>query len=288
MLLHRFTGNENIKTSLSGAIASGRLSHGLLLSGEKGMGVNCFALLLAADITGSKDIKAIADGRNPLVQIIRGEGASGLIKVEKIRRINENVNFSSISGEKRVIIIENCENFNANSANALLKNLEEPKNDTTYILTTNKPSAILATIRSRCSMYTLNSPTKGQTEEYFRQNGYNMGQVATLMELYGENIGKIKSRLDNEKRYRLLQNALAVYNRAAKGDGYTVAKVCYGYNKAKEDFRLMLEDLKDIFHRNMSAKSVRGINTIQKYTEFLSTNRNLNLIIENFSIEIAK
>ncbi len=288
MSLNSFTGNKNIKESLSGAIASGRLSHGLLLRGEKGMGVNYFALLLAADITGSADIDSIAAGKNPLVQIVRGEGRGGLIRVDKIRRINENVNFSSISGEKRVIIIENCENFNLNSANALLKNLEEPKNDTTYILTTNNLRRILATIRSRCSLYTLSAPTERETLSYFSAKGYDMGRVKEMMSVYGGNIGKIKSVLDSEKRFSILQNALAVYSRSKAKDVYRAAKICYVYNKQKDDFRLLLEDLKDVCHGNLSHHSVAVINIIQKYTEILSTNANLNLVMENFCIEIAR
>ena len=288
MLLNSFTGNRNIKESLLGALASGRLSHGLLLCGEKGMGVNYFALLLAADITGSTDTDGIAAGRNPLVQIVRGEGASGLIRVDKIRRINENVNYSSINGEKRVIIIENCENFNLNSANALLKNLEEPKDDITYILTTNNSRAILATIRSRCAVYTLTAPSRDELLGYFSAQGADMQAVESLMAVYGENIGKISNALENEKRYALLQDAVALHACAAKGDTYRAAKLCYTYNKRKDDFRLMLEDLRDICHRNLSPKSIQTINLIQKYSEILLINVNLNLVIENFAVEITK
>ena len=98
MLLNSFTGNRNIKESLLGALASGRLSHGLLLCGEKGMGVNEFAWLLAADIIGADDVQSLKDGKNPLVQSVKGEGASGLIRVDRIRQLNENVSYSSISG----------------------------------------------------------------------------------------------------------------------------------------------------------------------------------------------
>ncbi|MBQ8604955.1 MAG: AAA family ATPase [Oscillospiraceae bacterium] len=288
MLLNSFTGNNNIKESLLGALASGRLSHGLLLCGEKGMGVNYFALLLAADITGSTDTDGIAAGRNPLVQIIKGEGASGLIRVDKIRRINENVNYSSINGEKRVIIIENCENFNLNSANALLKNLEEPKDDITYILTTNNPRSILATIRSRCAVYTLTVPTQPQVLDYFRAQSADMQAVEGLMAIYGENIGKIASALGSEKRYSILQDAVSLHECVKKGDTYRAAKLCYTYNKHKDDFRLMLEDLRDICHRNLSTKSIQTINIIQKYSEILLMNVNLNLAIENFAVEITK
>ena len=288
MLRDNFKGNETIKESLLGALASGSLSHGLLLCGEKGMGVNYFALLLAAEITGSSDTDSIATGKNPLVQIVRGEGASGLIRVDRIRQINESVSYSSISGEKRVVIIENCENFNLNSANALLKNLEEPKNDTTYILTTNNPASILATIRSRCAIYTLNAPSRQQVISYFRDMGSDMDTVQGLMDIYGENIGKIKAAVESEKRYSILQSAVDIFSLACSSDCYGVSKICYRYAKAKDDFRTVLEDLRDISHRNLSEKSIQIINTAQKYSEILLTNANLNLAIENFSIEVTK
>jgi len=248
----------------------------------------CFALLLAADIIGSTDIDSIAAGRNPLVQIVRGEGASGLIRVDKIRRINENVNFSSISGEKRVIIIENCENFNLNSANALLKNLEEPKNDTTYILTTNNARSILATIRSRCAVYTLNYPSSQQVAEYFSAQGADLAAVKSLMDIYGENIGKIHNALNDDKRYAILQDGVKIFRHIQQPDSYQISKICYAYVKNKDGLKLLLEDLRDICHRNLSEKSISTINVIQKYTEILATNANLNLVIENLAVELAK
>ena len=288
MLLDSFTGNKNIKESLLGALASGRLSHGLLLCGEKGLGVNEFAFLLAADIVGAGDVQAIKDGKNPLVQSIRGEGASGMIRVDKIRQLNEDVSYSSIAGEKRVVIIHNCENFNTNSANALLKNLEEPKNDTTYILTTNNPRAILATIRSRCGVYTLSAPSRQEVLQYFDRKNADKAMVNSLMAVYGENIGKIENALNSEKRYAILQNAVTVFNMVKNGDSYSVAKSCYIYVKSKDDFRLFLEDLRDICHKNLSEKTITAINVIHKYSEIIKINVNLNLALENFAVEICK
>ena len=288
MLLNSFTGNTNIKESLLGALASGRLSHGLLLCGDKGMGVNHFAWLLAADIVGVNDIQPLKDGKNPLVQSIRGEGASGMIKVERIRQLNEDVSYSSISGERRVVIIHNCENFNPSSANALLKNLEEPKNATTYILTTNNPQAILATIRSRCGVYTLTAPSRQEVMTYFASKNADSTMVTSLMAIYGENIGKIENAMASEKRYAILQNAVEIYNMMKNGDSYGVARSCYGYVKAKDDFRLLLEDLRDICHKNLSEKSIHAINVVHKYSEILKTNVNLNLAMENFAVEICK
>lgn len=288
MLLESFTGNKSIKESLLGALASGRLSHGLLLCGEKGLGVNHFAWLLAADIIGAPDIQPLKEGKNPQIISIKGEGASGMIRVDRIRQLNEDVSYSSISGEKRVVIIHNCENFNSNSANALLKNLEEPKNDTTYILTTNNPRAILATIRSRCAVYTLQRPSATETTAYFARRNADSSLVNSLIAVYGENIGKIENAISSEKRYAILQNAVQVYNMLLAKDTYGIAKACYMYAKAKDDFRLFLEDLRDICHRNLSAKSIQAIDTIHRYSEILSTNANLNLVLENFAVEISR
>ena len=150
MFINSFTGNKNIRLSLEERIKSAKLGHAVLIFAKEGCGANFFARLLAADIIGTdaNGFKLIEQQAHPQVQVIKGSGVSGQIKVESVREINANVNFSSIGGEKRVVIIQNCENFNTNSANALLKNLEEPKDDITYILTTTDVSKILSTIRS--------------------------------------------------------------------------------------------------------------------------------------------
>ncbi len=288
MYLDRFIGSENIRHTLGAAIANRALSHGILLCAEEGMGVNYFAQLLAADIVGAESLADIASEAHPSVQIIRGEGAQGIIRVDKIRQINDNVNFSSLAGEKRVVIIENCENFNLNSANALLKNLEEPKDDITYILTTTSRQKILATIRSRCGVYTLAAPTSQQIRDYFIAQGADMAAVDRLEKIYGGNIGKINNALTSPKRYDILAARISVYQSAGQNDVYAIAKTCYAYNRDREGFKTLLSDLTRLCHNNLSQKNVQLIELVQKYSEILSFNTNMNLVIENFAIERAK
>ena len=287
MLLSSFVGNNSVKESLLAALASGRLSHGLLLCGEKGTGVNHFAFLLAADIVGRQDTERIEQRQNPLVQTVKGEGASGQIKVDRIRQINNNVNFSAISGDKRVVIIQNCENFNLPSANAMLKNLEEPKDDITYILTTNNPRAILPTIRSRCAVYTLAVPDMARAREYFAGRGMDSRLFDSLRSIYGPNIVKIKAASD-EKRRAILQSALDAYECIQARDSYRLSVVCYAYAKNKEGFRLMLDDLRRICHSRLSPVGVHTFDAIQQFSSVLNTNVSLNLAIEAFSIRCIK
>lgn len=72
------------------------------------------------------------------------------ISVEQIRALAGFTNLSAHQGGRRVVIIHPAESMNTNSANALLKTLEEPTDQLLFILVTHKPQQLLPTILSRC------------------------------------------------------------------------------------------------------------------------------------------
>ena len=146
----------------------------------------------------------------------------------------------------------------------------------------------MTTIRSRCAIYTLSAPGENEVREYFSNESADMETVEKLMSIYGENIGKIENSLTNEKRYAVLTNAVTAYKHIRQNNTYEVAKACSIYNKNKEDFKLFMDDLKDICHRNLSQKNISVINSVQKYNSLLATNVNLNLAIENFAIDVTR
>ncbi|MCP5514270.1 MAG: hypothetical protein H7A26_02265 [Spirochaetales bacterium] len=74
------------------------------------------------------------------------------IPVDQIRKAVYWLRFSGYSS-KKVIIIENAENMNDSSRNALLKILEEPPENTFFILLTSRPGEIIPTIKSRLRKY---------------------------------------------------------------------------------------------------------------------------------------
>ena len=288
MFINSFTGNKNIRLGLEEKIKSARLSHAVLVFAKEGCGANHFAKLLAADIIGADrdGMRLIEEDAHGQVQIVRGSGASGQIKVDSVRAINDNVNFSSLGGEKRIVIIENCENFNLSSANALLKNLEEPKDDITYILTTTDTSKILSTIRSRCQTFSLVQPTPEEAKQYFA--GVNSAEKDELIKIYGGNIGMIKAALENPKRFEILQKALAAQKSIQSGDRYELAKLLYAFNKKKEDFILFLKDTEYLCDSNLSPNSVSVLNAVTEAKNALGRNANLGLVMQNFIISVKK
>lgn len=288
MFINSFTGNRNTVLGLEERIKSSGLSHAVLIFAKEGCGANHFAKLLAADIIGadSDSMRLIEEDAHGQVQIIRGSGASGQIKVDSVRAINDNVNFSSLGGEKRVVIIENCENFNLSSANALLKNLEEPKDDITYILTSTDTSKILSTIRSRCQVFSLVQPTMEETKQYFA--GVNSAEKDELIKIYGGNIGMVKAALENPKRFEILQKALGAQKSIQSGDRYELAKLLYAFNKKKEDFALFLKDIEYICDSNLSPNSVNVLNAVTEAKNAMERNANLGLVMQNFIISVKK
>jgi DNA polymerase-3 subunit delta' len=74
------------------------------------------------------------------------------IKVDQVRELTESLSKTAQQGGYKVVIIEPAEAMNGNSANALLKSLEEPAANTLLVLVTHSPSSVLPTIRSRCQL----------------------------------------------------------------------------------------------------------------------------------------
>ncbi len=260
----------------------------MLIFAKNGCGVNHFAKLLAGDILNidKSDFHLVEAESHPQVQIIKGSGVSGQIKVDSVRDINSNVNFSSLFGDKRVVIIQNCEKFNQNSANALLKNLEEPKDDITYILTSTDSSAILSTIRSRCQIFTLAQPSVSECREYFKDE--KAEYLTRLIDIYDGNIGLVKDCINNPKRLEILHKAIQAEEYINQQDQYSLAKLLFAFNKKKDEFSLFLNDIEYICDKKLNENNVNVLNAITISRNAMDRNANLALIMENFIISIKK
>jgi len=139
-----------------------RLPHALLLTGHAGTGKQLFAQAMAAYVLCSEPREGKACGSCKCCQLFKAgshpdfmtlapEEKSRVIKVDQIRSLK---NFTSqtaqLSGYK-VIIVQPADVLNINAANALLKDLEEPPAKTLFLLVSDQPEQIAATIRSRCN-----------------------------------------------------------------------------------------------------------------------------------------
>jgi DNA polymerase-3 subunit delta' len=172
----RLRGHHDIAGTILSAYRSGRLHHGLLLHGPRGIGKATFAFRFAHHLLrhpraaasptdldpgepGSALHRQIATGAHASVlHLTRPQDREGgkfrtAITVDEIRRVGNLLQHTAHDGGHRVVIVDSADDMNANAANALLKNLEEPPGHCVFLLISHQPGALLSTIRSRCQAY---------------------------------------------------------------------------------------------------------------------------------------
>ncbi|MFT2090896.1 DNA polymerase III subunit delta' [Paraglaciecola sp. 2405UD69-4] len=162
---------QAVFTQLSLRIQNNKLHHALLLQGGDGIGKDVFALSLAKlllcqnrqgdNICGQcQSCKLNASETHPDLYKIESEKQIG---VDLIREAIKNLADTAHMSGAKVLIIYGADSMTESSANALLKTLEEPTNNTFILLITEKPERILPTIISRCEKQVLPSPSLQET-----------------------------------------------------------------------------------------------------------------------------
>lgn len=203
-------GNDALKKDLSLALAAGRLAHSVLLCGEQGMGAGFAARCLAADFLypqGGAAAAAVLEGRSPEVLTLAGEGASGFIKIDAVRAVRRAIYDTSLSAAGRVVLVYGAEKLNAASANAMLKVIEEPPENVLFVFTAVSEAAVLPTIRSRCSVYTLAPLAVPECAAALERLGAKPQQARRLAEIFDGRLGEAKACLADEKRSDALARA---------------------------------------------------------------------------------
>lgn len=159
-LLAKLDTQPRMRDFLARAVASGRASHAYLFLGSPGSGkldaawALAQALLCAEEaIPGAcaacDDCVRVARRTHPDVHYYAPESATGYL-IAQTRDLLEDVALSPIRAKRKVYIIDRAEQLRANTANALLKTLEEPPESVTFILLGTSSDVMLPTIVSRC------------------------------------------------------------------------------------------------------------------------------------------
>ncbi|MDB5508931.1 MAG: polymerase subunit delta [Hyphomicrobiales bacterium] len=93
------------------------------------------------------------------------------IRAEEARRIVDLFRKSAAEGGWRVVILDSVDDLNRQSANALLKMIEEPPSKSLFLLVSHRPAHILPTIRSRSRMLHLSPLQPGDILQAMRKAG---------------------------------------------------------------------------------------------------------------------
>lgn len=152
-----------------GQFRANRLAHATLVWGASGLGkaefvISFSRLMLCQQPTAEracgscKSCLLVESSSHPDLQLLAAEAGSKEIKIDQVRAVTGFVNRTSHAGGAKIAIIDQAHRLNNSSANALLKTLEEPSNNTYLFLITDLPGRLKPTIRSRCQRLQFTAP----------------------------------------------------------------------------------------------------------------------------------
>lgn len=196
---------------LGEAVAAGRLHHALLFAGPRGIGKRMTADALVSRLFCERPrdgdscgvceaCRRIEAGTHADLHVVEpgsgeaGEGGrkrSKAIAIEQIRELQVALSRRPMAASRRVAIVDDAERMTIPAQNSLLKTLEEPPGNALLIVVTENPSALTATIRSRCqrvSFAPLDVPT---IESALTERGHaEAADAAVLAEHAGGSLGR--------------------------------------------------------------------------------------------------
>ncbi|HEY2615350.1 MAG TPA: hypothetical protein VGI42_06540 [Chthoniobacterales bacterium] len=134
---------------LSRAHGRGRLAHAYLISGPAGSGKRGLVSDLSNLVTGARAAD-VFQHQPPGVYLAEPESKSRRIVIDQVRTLERALQMRSADGQRKVAIVAEADRLQPQAANAFLKTLEEPPNDSLLLLLSAMPEALPDTIRSRC------------------------------------------------------------------------------------------------------------------------------------------
>ena len=254
-------GQEHVTRTLKNAIEQGRIAHGYIFSGHRGIGKTTIARILAMALNcRSKDHPVpepcgvcdscveIRAGNS--VDVIEIDAATNR-GIDEIRELREAARYRPARDRFKVYILDEAHQITDAAFNALLKTLEEPPGHIIFMMATTQPEDIPQTIRSRCQHFSFHAVSfddiVGQLRDIAQQEGiaYDDNALAMLAEV-GD--GSMRDALS------IMDQAIACCGTTLSGD---VVRGLVGTVSSE-----VLEDVMDAVARNSSADVLRVIDKL--------------------------
>ncbi len=245
-------GQEHVTRTLKNAIEQGRIAHGYIFSGHRGIGKTTIARILAMALNcRSKDHPVpepcgvcdscveIRAGNS--VDVIEIDAATNR-GIDEIRELREAARYRPARDRFKIYILDEAHQITDAAFNALLKTLEEPPSHIVFMMATTQPEDIPQTIRSRCQHFSFHAvrfdDIVQQLRDIARQEGITADDNAlALLAEVGD--GSMRDALS------IMDQAIACCGTTLSGD---VVRGLVGTVSSD-----VLEDVMDAVARNSSA-----------------------------------
>jgi DNA polymerase-3 subunit gamma/tau len=164
-------GQDHVTRTLMNALSQGRIAHGYIFSGHRGIGKTTIARILAMALNCRTAIGAAARptpepcGVCESCTEIRAGNAVDVIEIDaatnrgidEIRELRDAARYRPARDRYKIYILDEAHQITDAAFNALLKTLEEPPDHVVFMMATTQPEDIPQTIRSRCQHFSFHA-----------------------------------------------------------------------------------------------------------------------------------
>ena len=160
-------GQEHVTRTLKNAIEQGRIAHGYIFSGHRGIGKTTIARILAMALNCRSQAGPVPEpcGVCDSCLEIRAGNAVDVIEIDaatnrgidEIRELRDAARYRPARDRYKIWILDEAHQITDAAFNALLKTLEEPPGHVVFMMATTQPEDIPQTIRSRCQHFSFHA-----------------------------------------------------------------------------------------------------------------------------------
>ncbi|MGQ8363772.1 AAA family ATPase [Glaciecola sp. 1036] len=249
-------------------IHSHKLHHAILLHGESGVGIDELAFELAHALLcindgprpcGScKGCNLIAAESHPDFHLIVSDKTQ--IGVDLVRSAIEKINNTAQLSGNKVVLVPNIDLMTEAAANAFLKTLEEPTNNTFLIMTSQAAHLLLPTIKSRCEKHVIAMPDYAQSVNYISSQSEAAPSELELKAYGNSPLKYLNAKVNKEPSFQgFMEDLNAIKDNALSTD--ELAKKYKEYPSQVVDwlFALLLEKQIESIKQPQTSQNARSI-----------------------------
>lgn len=274
-------GQEKAIHILQCAIQNHHLAHAYLFTGPEGVGKKKTALALAQYLNcASPDTSTfsscehcpsciqIASGSHPDLLMLEPDGGS--IKIEQIRNLINKAALRNYGNTYKVIIINDAHLMTEQAANCLLKTLEEPMDNTLFILITAQAQNLPITILSRCQQIQFHLLSPAMIQDILQQlHPERQSQIGLVTALAKGSVSTAETLLANEEIASARQAFYEQLIRLSQNRPAQIIGWCEQWDKNKKMVKALLE-LGQLWYHDILLLSTSGQSSLLSNQDYLA------------------
>ena len=255
-----------------------RPRHGLLISGDRGVGTQTIAAALARRIaSGDHDIR-------------HTQPTNGTIPIEEIRRL---YTLTRASRETPlVVVVDDAETMSVDGQNALLKLLEEPPRNTYFLLTSHAAHRLLPTIRSRVEHVGVRTIDQASSRDFLIRHGiHDASQQAKLLFLASGKPAELHRLVYDQTYFDAAAQRMSDAKQFLGADLYGRLVLAKQYTTDRDNSMAFLLTIGQLLaysmRREVSDTSTHGLEAISHALDAIAANGNLRAHLLRVSDRIS-